>query len=182
MDDLADHLNIHLAQCGSFKTLDRSFGPEIDNELNNIVNDPNANPKDVCRLSNKLATDYLVVADVVFSDVASPGVDFVTGLPKPPASAQFAEIRFRCVMAPTTQIVWAETVHVDSQCFYGTPEVFASTSSEWAAATIAAIIQEKLDKAGFDAYQAKLKADAAAAAQPTAAPAPQPSQGINLGF
>ena len=186
MDDLADHLNIQLAQCGSFKTLDRSFGPEIDRELNNIVKDPNANPNDVCRLSNKLATDYLVVADVMFSDVASPGTDFVTGLPKPPASAQFAEIRFRCVMAPTTQIVWAETIRVDSQYFYGTPEVFASSSSEWAAANIAAIIQSKLDPKGYEVRQAQLKAEADAAAaaqpQPVVAPVVTPSKGIDLGF
>ena len=184
MDDLADHLSIQLTQCGSFKTLDRSFGPEIDRELDRIVNDPNANPNDVCRLSNKLATDYLVVADVVFSDVAAPGKDFVTGLPKPPPSAQFAEIRFRCVMAPTTQIVWAETIRVDSQYFYGTPEVFASSSAEWAAANIAAIIQSKLDPKGYEVRQAQLKAEAAAqpAATPATTPAAAPSQGINLGF
>ena len=184
MDDLADHLNIHLTQCGSFKTLDRSFGPEIDRELNNIVKDPNANPKDICRLSNKLATDYLVVADVVFSDVASPGTDFVTGLPKPPLSAQFAEIRFRCVMAPTTQIAWAETLRIDSKMFYGTPEVFSSTSAEWAAANIAAIIQSRLDPKGFAVRQTELKkaAEAAAAAAPAPVAAPAPSQGINVGF
>ena len=92
MDDVADHLNIFLTQTDSFKVLDRSFGPEIDRELNRIVNDPNASPDDVCRLSNKLATDYLVVADVMFSDVASPGTDFATGLPLPPPSVMFATV------------------------------------------------------------------------------------------
>ena len=114
MDDVADHLNIFLTQTDSFKVLDRSFGPEIDRELNRIVNDPNASPNDVCRLSNKLATDYLVVADVMFSDVASPGVNFATGLPLPPPSVVFAEIRFRCVVAPTTQIAWADIVRMDA--------------------------------------------------------------------
>ena len=169
---------------GSFRTLDRSFGPEIDRELDRIVSDPNASPNDVCRLSKKLATDYLVVAEVMFSDVASPGKDYVTGLPLPPPSAQFAEVRFRCVHAPTTEIVVSDIVRVDSRSFYGTTEVFMSSSAEWTAANIAAIIQSKLDPAGFQRRQADLRAaaEAAAASQPAPSPAPAPSQGVNLGF
>ena len=188
LDALVDHLSIQLTQTGSFRTLDRSFGPEIDRELNRIVNDPNANPNDVCRLSHKLATDYLVVAEVMFSNVASPGKDYVTGLPLPPASAQFAEIRFRCVHAPTTEIVVSDIVRVDSQSFYGTPEIFTTGSTEWAAANVAMIIQSKLDPAGFARRQAELKAaaEAAAASADSAAPAAQvpvqQTQGINLGF
>ena len=184
LDTLVDHLSLQLVQTESFRTLDRSFGPEIDRELNRIVNDPNANPNDVCRLSQKLATDYLVVAEAMFSDVASPGKDYVTGLPLPPPSAQFVEIRFRCVHAPTTEIVVSDVVRVDSQSFYGTVETFTSGSSEWAAANIASIIQSKIDPAGFARRQAKLKAaaEAAAAASPAPAPAPAPSQGISLGF
>ncbi|MBQ3315035.1 MAG: hypothetical protein IJG70_03640 [Kiritimatiellae bacterium] len=184
LDTLIDHLSIQLTNTGSFRTLDRSFGPEIDRELDRIVNDPNANPNDVCRLSKKLATDYLVVAEVMFSDVASPGKDYVTGLPLPPPSAQFAEVRFRCVHAPTTEIVVSDIVRVDSQNFYGTPEVFMSGSSEWAAANVAAIIQSRLDPTGFARRQAELKAAAesaaaAAAQQPASAPKPQ---GVKLGF
>ena len=188
IDTLVDHMSIQLAQCGSFRTLDRSFGPEIDRELDRIVSDPNANPKDVCRLSRKLATDYLVVAEVMFSDVQSPGKDYVTGLPLPPPSAQFAEIRFRCVHAPTTEIMSTDVVRVDSQMFYGTTEVFTSSSTEWAAANIAAIIQSRIDPDGFARRQAELKAAAeAAAAAAAAAPVAQPaapvqSQGVNLGF
>ena len=187
LDTLVDHLSLQLVQTGSFRTLDRSFGPEIDRELNRIVNDPNANPNDVCRLSQKLATDYLVVAEAMFSDVASPGKDYVTGLPLPPPSAQFVEIRFRCVHAPTTEIVVSDVVRVDSQSFYGTVETFTSGSSEWAAANIASIIQSKIDPAGFARRQAELKAAAEAAAAaaapaPEPTPAPAPTQGINLGF
>ena len=185
IDTLVDHMSIQLAQCGSFRTLDRSFGPEIDRELDRIVSDPNANPKDVCRLSRKLATDYLVVAEVMFSNVASPGTDYVTGLPLPPPSAQFAEIRFRCVHAPTTEIVSTDVVRVDSKSFYGTPEIFTSGSSEWAAANVAAIIQSRLDPNGYARRQAELRAaaEAAAATQPAPQPAaPAPTQGINLGF
>ena len=184
LDTVVDHMSIQLAQTGSFRTLDRSFGPEIDRELDRIVSDPNASPNDVCRLSKKLATDYLVVAEVMFSDVASPGKDYVTGLPLPPPSAQFAEVRFRCVHAPTTEIVVSDIVRVDSRSFYGTTEVFMSSSAEWTAANIAAIIQSKLDPAGFQRRQADLRAaaEAAAAAQPAPSPAPAPSQGVNLGF
>ncbi|MBQ2628972.1 MAG: hypothetical protein IJG13_04775 [Kiritimatiellae bacterium] len=186
LDTLVDHMSLQLVQTGSFRTLDRSFGPEIDRELDRIVNDPNANPNDVCRLSKKLATDYLVVAEVMFSDVASPGTDYVTGLPLPPVSAQFAEVRFRCVHAPTTEIVVTGIVRVDSRNFYGTPEIFTSGSTEWTAANVAAIIQAKIDPAGFERYQAKLKAAAEAAAAAAAAaappPAPAPTQGVNVGF
>lgn len=186
LDTLVDHLSIQLTQTGSFRTLDRSFGPEIDRELDRIVKDPNASPNDVCRLSQKLATDYLVVAEVMFSDVASPGKDYVTGLPLPPPSAQFAEIRFRCVHAPTTEIVVSDIVRVDSQGFYGTPEIFTSGSTEWAAANVASIIQSRIDPVGFARRQEELKAAAAAAAAASAAEpaqtAPAQTQGINLGF
>lgn len=184
LDTLLDHMSIQLAQTGSFRTLDRSFGPEIDRELDRIVNGPNAIPNDVCRLSKKLATDYLVVAEVMFSDVASPGRDYVTGLPLPPPSAQFAEVRFRCVHAPTTEIVVSDIVRVDSRSFYGTTDVFMSSSAEWTAANVAALIQSRLDPAGFERRQAELRAaaEAAAASRPAPAAAPAPSQGVNLGF
>ena len=183
MDDVKMHLDMCLTQCGSFKVLDRTFGPEVDNELNRIVNDPNASPNDVCRLSQKLATDYLVVAEVMFSNVASPGVDFATGLPLPPPSVVFAEVRFRCVMAPTTQIAWADIVQLDASKFGGTAEQFSSSSALYAAQAIQACIQRRLDPAGFEAAQKAAAAAAAAAPQPAPAPAaPVQTQGVNLGF
>ena len=186
MDDTASHLCTALTQCGTFKVLDRSFGPEIDRELDRIVNDPNANPNDVCRLSQKLATDYLVVAEVVFSDVVSPGTDYATGRPLPPASAIFAEVRFRCVYAPTTEIKWADTLRMDSMFFGGTAEQFSSTSAESAAQAVADMIQERIDPAGHERTRAEREAarkaaEAAAAARPSV-PAAQPSAGVNVGF
>ena len=184
MDDVADHLNIFLTQTDSFKVLDRSFGPEIDRELNRIVNYPNANPNDVCRLSNKLATDYLVVADVMFSDVASPGINFATGLPLPPPSVMFAEIRFRCVVAPTTQIAWADVVRMDASHFGGTPQVFSSTSAEAAAGAITDAIWGRLAPDDFAKAQ-KIRAEAAAEAAkqpPPAPPAAPVAQPVQLGF
>ncbi len=186
MDDTASHLSTALTQCGSFKVLDRSFGPEIDRELDRIVNDPNANPNDVCRLSNKLATDYLVVAEVVFSDVVSPGTDYATGRPLPPASAVFAEVRFRCVYAPTTEIKWAQTFRLDSMFFGGTAAQFSSTSAESAAQSVSDMIQARIDPAGYERIQAareaaRKAAEAAAAANPPV-PVAQPAAGVNVGF
>lgn len=186
MDDTVSHLSTALTQCGSFKVLDRSFGPEIDRELNRIVNDPNANPNDVCRLSNKLATDYLVVAEVVFSDVVSPEKDYATGRPLPPVSAIFAEVRFRCVYAPTTEIKWAQTFPLDSMYFGGTAAQFSSTSAASAAQSISAMIQAQIDPAGYERCQkvaetARKAAAAAAAAQPPATVV-APSAGVSVGF
>ncbi len=186
MDDVESHLNTFLTQTESFKVLDRSFGPEIDRELHRITDDPNANPNDVCRLSNKLATDYLVVAEVMFSNVASPGVDFATGLPLPPPSVIFAEVRFRCVVAPTTQIAWAGTVKMDASQFGGTAAVFSSSSAEACAWQIMLMIQSRLASADFAkaeaARAAALKAQQEKQAQQTVAPVQAVSEGVKLGF
>lgn len=178
MDDAISHLSTLLAQRDGLKVLDRSFGPEIDRELNRIVSDPNANPNDVCRLSNKLAADYLVVAEVMFSDVVSPGIDYATGLPIPPPSAVFAEVRFRCVVAPTTEIAWADKIQVDSKYFGGTAQQFSSDSAEYAAGVIADQIHWRLDREGFAAFEKVRSAqraveEAAQRAQPQPAPQPQ---------
>lgn len=178
MDDVVSHLDMSLAKRNSFKVLDRTFGPEIDRELNRIVNDPNANPDDVCRLSNKLAADYLVVAEVVFSNVVSPGIDYATGLPISPASAVFAEVRFRCVVAPTTEIAWADRIAIDSKYFGGTVEQFSSSSAGFAADAIADLIQNRLDPEEFKAVQAareeqRRAAEAARRANPPPVVQPQ---------
>lgn len=189
LDDMADHLNTFLTQTDSFKVLDRSFGPEIDRELARIVNDPNASPNDVSRLSNKLAADYLIVAEVTFSDVVSPGTDFATGLPLPPPSTLFAEVRFKCIVAPTTQIAWADVVRLDSSRFGGTAEVFSSNSSATAAGLVMEAIWRRLAPADFARNEAARAAAAKAAEeQQKMAPvqeqpqqvAPQP--GVQVGF
>ena len=120
----------------------------------------------------------------MFSDVAYPGKDYVTGLPLPPPSAQFAEVRFRCVHAPTTEIVVSDIVRVDSRNFYGNAETFTTGSTEWTAANVAAIIQSRIDPSGFARRQAELKAaaEAASAAQSAAPAAPVQTKGVNLGF
>ena len=186
LDDMADHLNTFLTQTDSFKVLDRSFGPEIDRELARIVNDPNASPNDVSRLSNKLAADYLIVAEVTFSDVVSPGTDFATGLPLPPPSTLFAEVRFKCIVAPTTQIAWADVVRLDSSRFGGTAEVFSSNSSATAAGLVMEAIWRRLAPADFARNEAARAAAAKAAEeqQKTAPVQEQPVQqpGVSVGF
>ena len=184
MDDAASHLCTALTQSETFKVLDRSFGGEIDRELNRIVNDPNANPNDICRLSQKLTTDYLVVAEVVFSDVVPPGTDYATGRPLPPASAIFAEVRFRCVHAPTTAIKVADSVRLDSMYFGGTAEQFSSASAESAAQAVSDMIQAKIDPAGYQRAQEKREAERKAAeANAVQQPVPKmPEPGLNVGF
>lgn len=170
MDDTADHICAELVQRGGFSVLDRSFGAETDAELKRIVSDPNANPADVVRLCNKLAADYVVVAEVVFSDVVSPGTDYATGLPLPPLDTRFAEVRFRCVNAPTTKIEWAESVSGDSRYFGGTAEQFSSASAAYVAQAVADAIQAKFDPAALE-RELKLRAERAAAAEAAAAEA-----------
>ena len=157
----------------------------MDRELNRIVNDPNASPNDVCRLSNKLAADYLVVAEATFSDVASPGTDFATGLPLPPPSAVFAEVRFRCVVAPTTEIAWADTIRLDASMFGGDANQFSSDSAWAAAEEIRRAVQRRLDPQGFAAFEGRLSAERAEAARRAAeqvpAPAPQRPVDIRMG-
>jgi len=124
------------------------------------------------------------VADVMFSDVASPGVNFATGLPLPPPSVMFAEIRFRCVVAPTTQIAWADTVRMDASRFGGTPQVFSSTSAQAAAGAITEAIWARLAPDDFAKAQ-KMRAEAAAEASqqpPPPQPAAPAAQPVQLGF
>ena len=180
MDDVADHLNNELTQCGSFRAFDRSFGFETDRELARIVNDPNANPNDVSRLSNKLAADYMIVAEVIFSDVASAGIDFATGLPLPPPSSIFAEVRFRCVNAPTTEMVWADVIRLDASRFAGTPEIYSSTSAQFAANAIRQAIQNRFDPEGLKRFEAARAA--AYVPPPPPPPPPPPTSGVRLGF
>jgi hypothetical protein len=181
LDDMADHLNTYLAQTDSFKVLDRSFGPEIDRELARIVNDPNASPSDATRLSNKLAADYLVVAEVAFSDVVSPGVDFATGLPLPPPSTLFAEVRFKCVVAPTTQIAWADVVRLDSKAFGGAAEMFSASSSATAAGMVMEAVWRRLAPEDFARNEAARAAVKSAEKERTKA-VPMRQPGVQVGF
>ena len=112
------------------------------------------------------------------------GIDFATGLPRPPPSVMFAEIRFRCVVAPTTQIAWADVVRMDASHFGGTPQVFSSTSAEAAAGAITDAIWGRLAPDDFAKAQ-KIRAEAAAEAAkqpPPAQPAAPVAQPVQLGF
>ncbi len=112
----ANKLNVALSQTRKFTMLDRSFEREVNAELARIGG-ANAAPRDAIRLNQKLGTDYLVVGEVSFSDVAAPGVNPLTGQPLPRQSAIFAEIDYRVILAPTGQLKWADTVRLDALVF-----------------------------------------------------------------
>ena len=133
---LADHLNTRLTQTRKFTMLDRAFDKEVDAELARLVA-PNAASEDAARLSNKLGTDYLVVGTVSFNDVQPPAINPLTHQPLPLASALFAEISYRVLIAPTGQLKWTDTVRLDAAAFAAADaRSFISMSAETAAEAI----------------------------------------------
>ncbi len=133
---LAEQLNVRLTQTRKFSMLDRAFDPEINAELARLTA-ANAAPEDAARLNRKLGTDYLVVGMVKFNDVLPPAVNPLTGQPLPRASALFAEITYRVLIAPTGQLKWTNTIRLDAAIF-AAPDVrsFVSMSAETAAGAI----------------------------------------------
>lgn len=133
---LANQLNVVLTQTRKFTMLDRAYSRDVDVELQRL-GAANAAPGDVIRSNQKLATDYIVVGEVVFSDVAAPGVNPITGQALPQQSALFAEIRYRVLLAPTTQLKWADTVRLDALSFPAQDvRSFVSMSAEAAARAV----------------------------------------------
>jgi len=133
---LADHLNTRLTQTRKFTMVDRAFDREINAELARL-GAPNAAPEDAARLNRKLGTDYLMVGMVSFNDVQAPGVNPLTGQPLPRASALFAEINYRVLVAPTGQLKWTDTIRLDAAAFAaGDARSFVSMSAEAAAEAI----------------------------------------------
>jgi len=133
---LADHLNTRLTQTRKFSMLDRAFDKEVDAELARLTA-PNAAPEDAVRLNNKLGTDYLVVGTVSFNDVQPPAINPLTHQPMPLASALFAEINYRVLIAPTGQLKWTDTIRLDAATFAAADvRSFISISAETAAEAI----------------------------------------------
>ena len=130
---LADHLNTRLTQTRKFSMVDRAFDREVNAELARLTA-PNAAPEDAARLNRKLGTDYLVVGMVSFNDVQPPAVNPLTGQPLPRASALFAEINYRVLIAPTGQLKWTDTIRLDAATFAaGDARSFVSMSADAAA-------------------------------------------------
>ena len=133
---LAEQLNVRLTQTRKFSMLDRAFDPEINAELARLTA-ANAAPEDAARLNRKLGTDYLVVGMVKFNDVLPPTVNPLTGQPLPRASALFAEITYRVLIAPTGQLKWTNTIRLDAAIFAASDaRSFVSMSAETAAGAI----------------------------------------------
>ena len=134
---LADKLNINLTQTRKFTVLDRKFDTEINAELA-LLDAKNASKADAVKMCKKLGTDYLVVGEVSLSNVASPGYHPVTGQELDPTSALFAEITYRVLIAPTSQLKWTDTVRLDSLDFASCTDLksFVSATAEAAATAI----------------------------------------------
>ena len=137
---LGQKLNEQLTQTRKFTMLERDFDTEIAAEMARI-SASDAAPGEAIKLNQKLGTDYLVVGTITFSDVAAPTVNPFTGETRMPASATFAEVSYRVLLAPTGQLKWADTVRVDASAFTALDATqFITVSSEQAAAEICASI------------------------------------------
>lgn len=133
---LEDKLNVCLTQTRKFTMLDRKYDAETETELGRLTAE-NAFPDDIVRLGQKLGTDYLVVGEVAFNDVAAPAVNPYTGRAVPTANQLFAEITYRVLLAPTGQLKWADVVKIDAAAFpAGDLASFASATAEAAACAI----------------------------------------------
>lgn len=133
---LGNQLNVVLTQTRKFTMLDRAFDREVNAELARLGS-ANAAPGDAIRLNQRLGTDYLVVGEVSFSDVAAPGVNPVTGQALPPQTAMFAEVNYRVLLAPTGQLKWADTVRLDASQFAAADaRTFVSITAEAAASAV----------------------------------------------
>ena len=133
---LADKLNVCLTQTRKFTMLDRAHDAEIDAELARLSG-ANAAAADAARLGQKLGTDYLVVGEIAFNDVAAPAVNPYTGRALPQAGGPFAEITYRVLLAPTGQLKWADSVKIDAGSFAAADlAAFVSATTEAAACAI----------------------------------------------
>ena len=133
---LGNQLNVVLTQTRKFTMLDRAFDREVNSELARL-GAANAAPGDAIRLNQKLGTDYLVVGEISFSDVAAPGVNPITGQALPQQPAVFAEVNYRVLLAPTGQLKWADTVKLDASQFAASDvRSFISMTAEAAASAV----------------------------------------------
>lgn len=133
---LADKLNVCLTQTRKFTMLDRAHDAEVDAELARLSG-ANAAAADAARLGQKLGTDYLVVGEIAFNDVAAPAVNPYTGRALPQAGGPFAEITYRVLLAPTGQLKWADSVKIDAGAFAAADlAAFVSATTEAAACAI----------------------------------------------
>ena len=114
---LSDAINIYMTQTRKFTMLDRDFDSESNEELARL-NDPNAAPRDAIRLCQKLATDYLVVGTITFTNVQPPTENPYTGKMILPSQTVFATVSYRVILAATGQLKWTNSVQIDARNFY----------------------------------------------------------------
>ena len=141
---VSDKLNERFTQTRKFTMIDRKFDTEVQDEIRRL-SDKNAARGDLVRLGQRLGTDYMVVGDVRFGSVQSPGVNPITGQALPTVSQRFAEISYRVILAPTGQLKWADTVTIDSGDVSAADMVsFVSASADLAARRIVDVVMANL--------------------------------------
>ena len=114
MGDLSRNLNTHLTQTRKFTMLDRDFDAEINKELARAL-ESNASLADFApRLNQKLATDYILVGQVLFRNVNPPMQDPYTKQILPNQELTMAEVHYRVLLGPTGQLKWSNTVKVNA--------------------------------------------------------------------
>lgn len=126
-------LNTHLTQTRKFTMLDRDFDEDVNKELARLTG-PNAAQADICRLGQKLGTDYLVVGTVKLNNIASPGINPYTGQALPLPQTTFVTVHYRVLLAPTGQLKWADEVSLDITEFANSLAGGSLTESSKAAA------------------------------------------------
>ena len=131
---LHNAVNTNLTQSRKFTMLDRDFGAEVNQELARLA-DPNCSPDDTIRLGQKLATDYLVVGTIKFTNVPALSRNPYTGEVIFPQQAIFATVDYRVLLAATGQLKWSDSFKVDAMHFY---ESFRNNSINDSAEAIAA--------------------------------------------
>lgn len=109
-EGIAARLNEDLVQTRRFTMLDRAFDTETQAELSRLNLD-NASAGDLGRFQQLLVTDYLVTGTVRLFASPSASYNPFTGT-STANDGPFAEISYRVILAPTSQLKWAGTVIV----------------------------------------------------------------------
>ena len=125
-EEIARRLNENLSQTRRFTMLDREFTAEIQNELSRLYLD-NASAGDIGRFNQLLVTDYMVIGSVRMYSSPAPVSNQFTGRTTV-ADGSFIEVSYKIILAPTSQLKWANTVKIPySACSGGSVEEIITT-------------------------------------------------------
>lgn len=135
-ETIADSLNTYLTQTRKFTMLDRQFSAETAAELSRLSM-ANASSGDRVRIGQLLVTDYLVAGTVKFySQLPAVSNPYTVGGSVMPDST-CAEVSYRVLLAPTSQLKWSDTVKIPySMCTGSNASEILASALECAAEEI----------------------------------------------